>query len=227
MEHAHETLSPHEQSNLPAASLDIPDHITYPNRDDVETWQRILQTHGRPEHAESYQFTLEDDAMDQSTLDWFKQSAHDAGLLPFQAQQLLDAWQGLAKNNVGAMERKSQEDLAMLKQNWGGQFDSHIEQARRGMRHLALNEADVSAIEQALGTKTMLTIFDKIGQSIKEPDFIDEDHLGQRDDATDHRDDARSKLQTLMADSSFMEKYLSGSQSHIQQMRELLEHVHG
>lgn len=199
--------------------------VLIPQTEDTKAWEELYQQLGRPSEATKYELQFADHLQaSPETESWFKQTAFAAGLVPKQAQVFLDQWTQWQVTQQEAKQAESQTHMEHLKQEWGVQFDRNLEQAKRAIHFYQVPEMAASALEHAMGTKDMLLFLHKLGESIKEPQFIrtatspviGEDHAG-----------ARSQLQNLMADKLFMADYLSGNPVHVQKIKALMQSVHG
>lgn len=73
---------------------------------------------------------------------------------------------------------KSAQELETLKGEWGEKFTQNSEFARRFLKASGLEEADVTALEQSLGTAKMLKTFQAWGSKIAEHNFAGADTGG-------------------------------------------------
>lgn len=185
--------------------------VVLPNGDeDVEGWNNLYTKLGRPEKSEDYKLSVPegyDGTMTGEASKWM----HEAGLSSKQAAMINDKYNEYLSNTIQQAEAKRTEALAKefesLKTEWGNDYDRNIELARRGATATGLDADAIQKIEQSIGTKAMLQMFDRIGKSYLEDKFegnTKSNPFGMSPEA------ARVRIKALMKDQDFSKKLLSG-----------------
>ena len=123
------------KSYVHAQKLVGADKIPVPNKFATEKdWDAVYQKLGRPEDATGYKYDLpEDQTINQEVLNNFSNQAHKLGLLPGQANGVVQFYNDMQAANlqeqdsvaVAARENSTKE----LKQEWGQAYDQKISQA--------------------------------------------------------------------------------------------------
>lgn len=145
--------------------------ISLPKDGDQEGFHKLYSHLGMPENKE--QFEIKMGEADLPFLDDFKQVCLDNNILPKSAQGLYDWFVKNRGNQITQSQdewlKKSQNEMEEVKQTWGAQTERNLELMKRGIRLFSYDdENDVAAIEQALGTKKMMSVFLKLGEAIAE-----------------------------------------------------------
>lgn len=103
-----------------------------------EEWQGVFKKLGLPESPDKYELKAPEGA-NPEFVGKFKQLAHKAGILPKQAAELLEWYQGETKASVEAVETQRKADVEKaseaLKREWGANFDKEL-----AVTESALNE---------------------------------------------------------------------------------------
>lgn len=134
-----------------------------------EEWDRFYSDLGRPP-VDKYEVKLaEGQNVDPKVLQGFRERAHKAGLLPKQAQEVMD-WLGetsssIAKAHAEAMAARKAEAVEGLKKKWGTGFASEVAAAR------------LFATE--IGGEGFMKYLEKSGLA-DDPTFIEQLNLGAR-----------------------------------------------
>jgi len=139
-----------------------------------EDWQNIFDKLGRPKELKDYQVKLDKEAgLEDSFLDSFKEQAHKAGILPKQAEKLLN-WYGLtAKGAAESLKAKHTEkqtaEIAELKKEWGNGFEQQIKIAELAIRDFGGDELIKHLKESGLNNDSrLIKVFAKIGAELRE-----------------------------------------------------------
>lgn len=94
---------------------------------------------GRPDTAQAYDITNESVAESKGDIDWFKVSAHKAGLSNDQANNLMDDFMEHAtgiQNAQGEVGKEtSAKQVAELKEEFGYDFESNVGKANQALAH--------------------------------------------------------------------------------------------
>lgn len=203
------------QSMIGADKLAIPGkHAT------DDDWNEVYARLGRPDSPEGYELQnnlAEGVEADDGMLDWYRQTAHEIGLTPTQAQKLLDKYNGELGARVPIDDGKAQEMIARteseLRREYGQAFDDRIGNANAMMMEFGdVIEIDgaatpaITEIELADGRllgdhPDMIKMMVNIGQFISER--IGEDTLeGIKTSNAMTPADAQAKLEELRSPNS-------------------------
>lgn len=99
-----------------------------------EEWQKVFNKLGVPEKIEEYSLAIDEKlGLDKEFSEEYKKQAHALGILPHQAQKLIE-WAGThSKSSVDAQMKKFESEqlagLEGLKKEWGQAYESKLGQA--------------------------------------------------------------------------------------------------
>lgn len=111
------------------------DKIPVPNKYATdEDWQVVYDKLGRPKTADEYKFELKENSnIDENALKGFKEAAHKNGLLPKQAEAIMNFYNDMTQNYIDDLNSKSEQGRMnaeqSLKKEWGPAFDNKIKHA--------------------------------------------------------------------------------------------------
>lgn len=112
-----------------------------PNEKDTpEVWDNFYKTLGRPD-LDKYEIQAKKEAgIAEDDVKAFKEAAHKAGLLPKQAQMILD-WNtelSVQKNQLvqAATKQRQEQGVVELKKEWGAGWDKNVSAARMAVREI-------------------------------------------------------------------------------------------
>ena len=193
-----------------------------PKEGDVEAWNAFYSRLGRPENAAGYELQVpegDDGAFAKMAAEWM----HEAGLTPAQAKLLAGknneylAQQIQAAQDQAAIE--SDRQMSELKTEWGQAFEQNTEIARRAAKQFGLTDEMLSGIEDAIGTKQLMVLFNNIGQGLGE-------HKAQGIGAGDSSFKlspaaAQERIKQLQNDREWAGKYLAGGANEKAEMERL------
>jgi hypothetical protein len=190
----------HAQKQIGRDKIVIPD----PKLATDEDYQNVFKKLGLPEDIKEYDVKAAPEAgLDAGFMDKFKENAHKLGILPRQAQKLIDWYAEESKAMISGIEgqvtAKKTEALEGLKKEWGNAFNQQLEAAQVAFHDFA-DEADVNYLnETGLNTDpTLLRIFAKIGMTLKEDEI-----KGKGGGSSTYTPaDAQRRINEIMADRS-------------------------
>lgn len=174
-----------------------------------EEWGSFYKAIGLPE-ADKYTVNPPKDVqVNEQVMTKFKETAYKAGLLPKQAQGILDWYTKFEQETVAAQVAQKQADEAnainQLKNEWGDGFTKQV-----GLAQMAVREADPDGsfqkylVESGLGNNTKLTKFlAGIGKMLGEDKLRGQDssQFGQTPD------ELQSELQGFFENPAFSDKH--------------------
>lgn len=189
---------------------------------DVEGWSRVYDALGRPKTADDYKLTtLEgaDPQFSKAAADKF----HELGLNPKQASTLAEWYNGAAKASAEALQQeqsqKTEQALQSLKSEWGQTWSENINLGQRAAKEFGLDEAKLTAIENAMGTGDMLKFMARIGRGLTEHTFEggkSTSGFGMTPEA------AKQRLTQLRGDPDWSKQYLAGNAEARNEMARLM-----
>lgn len=153
--------------------------------DGDEAWNEVWSRLGRPETAEGYELKLpenmpqEFDGAEEMTKD-FKTTAHKLGMLPKQAQGLLDWFMEtngqILQKNVEAGQNFRAESEAGLRKAWGRAYSQNVAEAQNAFEAIAkdMGQEDGEALAKLLEDTQLgdhplvLKFFNKVGKMLGE-----------------------------------------------------------
>lgn len=133
------------------------DKIPVPNKYATdEDWQVVYDKLGRPKSADEYKFNLKENSnIDENALKGFRETAHKNGLLPKQAEAIMNFYNDMTQNYIDDLNSKSEQGRMnaqqSLKKEWGAAFDTKVKNANT-IANKYLNE-DFAFLTLSDGTK--------------------------------------------------------------------------
>lgn len=196
--------------------------VRIPKEGDTEAWNAYYARMGRPENADGYSLPVPeggDDAFAKQAAQWM----HEAGLTPAQAQILAGknnefiAAQMKAHQDQQAVE--SDRQMSELKTEWGQAYEQNTEIARRAAQQFGLDANMLSSIEDAIGTKQLMVLFNNIGQGLGEHKAHG---IGSGDNSFKLSPEAaQERIKQLGGDPDWSKKYLAGGANEKAEMERL------
>ena len=159
----------------------IGDKIAMPKAGDEEALKAHLVKLGAPEDGK-YDLKIEEGIpVDEGLKSTFEQTAAEIGLLPHQAQKLLDMWNGAAKaaqaeavKTAEAKDAAKEAALEGLRKEWGpDQFEAQMTLATKAAAYGDFPDDLLTALEDTLpgGTKSFIECMARIGALGTEDQF--------------------------------------------------------
>ena len=124
------------KSYLHSQKLVGADKIPVPNKMATdEDWNAVYERLGRPQSPEGYEYNLpKETKLDEATLKAFSEEAHKLGLLPKQAQGIMNYYNTLAEQSDKSLQFRDETARAEaeieLRKEYGPAYDLKIAQAR-------------------------------------------------------------------------------------------------
>jgi len=186
------------------------DKVVLPSKSATEDeWAEFYTKIGRPESPEGYELEVqglpEGAEPNQEMLDWFKQTAHQAGMTPQQAQHMLQAYNEMTANEYGMTQQQAEARVAEveteLKREYGEAFDDKLTVANGVLAEFS--SPDLAEVQLADGTllgdnPEVIRLLANVGTYIQ--DRVGEDSLeGVRTSGAMTPDDAMQKVRELTA----------------------------
>lgn len=194
----------HLEKMIGAAKIAVP-----ANDADTAGWDKLYNQLGRPDKPEGYGLDKVADA-DPAFSGAMSKAFHAAGISTKQSAKLLEGYQAYAVEQQKAAQQqftdKSNQEISDFRKEQGTRFDATMELSKRVLRADGLNDDEVFAIENALGTGRMLRWLAKRGNEMAE-DRAPDGTIKQ--DMSLSATGAKAKIDALVRDESFMKRYLS------------------
>jgi hypothetical protein len=167
------------KSYVNAESLLGKDKINIPGKDSLpEAWDQVFDKLGRParDKYEVKNSVAENLQADPEFFNKFLDTAHKSGLLPKQAQAVVDFFNS---ESATVMQRESeakkadlQKGVQELQKEWGTNYKNNLEKASEALFAFASDEELKTMQEAGLLDNPIVTkIFHKIADSLKEDKF--------------------------------------------------------
>lgn len=193
---------------------------------DVDGWQQLWGRLGRPEAPEGYELDKKVDKVDPAFAAEASKWFHESGLTTQQAEKLAGKWQEFQQAKLQetytVAAQQDEKDLSYLKSNlgWGQHFDANVELARRAAKAMGFSDEDLTAINEARGTRAILERFYQAGKLLGE-DKVPSGSVG----AGGGGSSAEAEMARLRQDPAFMDRYMNGDRDAGKQMDELVERM--
>jgi hypothetical protein len=205
--------------------------LTLPkDENDVAGLEKIHKALGRPDAPEGYKLQIpegSDEAYAKEAVKWF----HKAGLSQKQAETVVAAnneyWAAVLKQNQDAqiakqaeIDAQSKKDLEKLTVEVGGQakFEESMELARRYCKENNYDQSFLEKIENALGTYDFSRFMVGISKGMGEHTMYG---VGSGRGTNYSPEGATAKRAELLADKSFVDRYVKGDVQAKQEMDKL------
>lgn len=163
----------HAQKVLGGPKISIPD----PKLATPEDYRNVFKKLGLPEKQEDYKIEAAKDAgLDPEFLKNFQENAFKAGVLPKQAQELLNWYTEASKGMLSTIETRQKEAFAKehqdLRTEWGKAYDKNLLAAQLVVKDFGDDSSLKFIKESGLHQNPQfLRFLSKIGQTIKEPEL--------------------------------------------------------
>ena len=108
------------------------DKISIPNKHATDDdWNDVYSKLGRPSKPEDYQIQINSNSsVDTDALNGFKEAAHKYGLLPKQAEGIINFYDDMTQNYMRDLDAKAEQGRMhaekSLKEEWGPAYDSKV-----------------------------------------------------------------------------------------------------
>lgn len=169
-----------------------------------EDYRKVFQKLGLPETADKYELKVaEGKKIDENIFKGFKEAAHKLGVLPKQAQAILD-WYGETANakiqeSQQARAAQQAEGLDNLRREWGEGWDTQVAKARAAVQEYGGDELKAYLDSTGQGNDpVMIKLFAKLGAGLSE-DKIPTDG-GERRMGGLTPDEAQTAINRVMGD---------------------------
>lgn len=151
------------------------DKLPIPGKDATEAeWTEAFHKLGNPRSLEEYKVELAKDAsIEKEFVDKFKVQAHKLGVLPKQAQAMVEWFDALNKATYSDADKahtnKLNADMAALRQEWGSAFDGNLLKSKAALNEFSDEGTKKFMQDSALGTRAAFIKFmAKVGETLSE-----------------------------------------------------------
>lgn len=177
---------------------------------DAEAMAPVYQKLGlvAPEKPDDYGFaSLE--GSDPEFAKTAQEGFHKLGIPKQYAEPLAKWWNETIAAQTAAETQKWEEaaktDMDALRQEWGGNYEPLMEQAKRAAKQFGFTAEEIGHMEAFTGAGSIYRRFAQIGEMIGESRFVQPDG-GTKQSFTQTPESARATITQLMADKGFTEK---------------------
>jgi hypothetical protein len=137
-----------------------------------QDWKQVFAKLGVPETVDKYEFKAPE-GFNPEIMGKFKEIAHGAGILPQQAEKLVNFYQDLNKNasesNLTQQKAKMEEGVTALRKEWGNAFDQEVEVAKAGLQSFGDDNFKKFLDESGLKSHPeMVKLFNRLGKATGE-----------------------------------------------------------
>ena len=197
------------------------DKIPVPGKNATdEDWKNVYQKLGLPE-KDKYDVKFPE-TYNKDFQEKFKETLHGAGILPTQAQKLVDFYNGHIEQEFGRADetRKAAYDKEMnaLKVEWGEGYNKNLQTAAHTFKKLVDPET-IQYLDQKGFTKDprIFKVFAKIGEMLGEDKVVDPKGAGGFTPS-----DINEKITTIMGDKTgaYWNKTHPGHKAAVEQVQQ-------
>jgi hypothetical protein len=168
---------------------------------------------GRPAEPAGYKVEVPKEFGDAEFAKEAQAAFHKLGLTKDQGEELVKWWNSKAGGMTEAAKQARVDafntDQAALKAEWGAAHGQRVEEARAAAKALGLSGEDLDRLDASLGHKGTMTLLQKIGTRVMEPEFVSGGRPagfgGQMTPAQ-----AKAKLDELMHDKAWVARFAQG-----------------
>ena len=218
----------HAQSMIGADKIPIPGKWA-----DDEDWSEVYSRLGMPSDSNDYELETGEAEIDDDFMEWFRGTAHSAGLNNRQAQMLTQAYIDLAGETEGAgtvdTEQGRVQVEADLRKEYGNAYEERLERgngfvdefAEEGLTELMLADGTPLRNHPAF-VKTLIKAASYIHDNISEDAVV-----GNKDTISMTPGEAQSQVNELMRpDSPYWDRRHPMHEQMVQQVQELMRDIH-
>lgn len=163
----------HAQKALGGPKISVPD----PKLATPEDYRNVFKKLGLPEEQKDYKVeSAPDSGLDPQFLKDFQENAFKAGVLPKQAQELLNWYTEASKGIVGNLQKQNQDQLIQqhkeLQTEWGKAYPQKLLAAQLVVKDFGDEQSVKFMQESGLHQNPQfLKFLSKIGETLKEPEL--------------------------------------------------------
>lgn len=193
-----------------------------------EEWSQFYKSIGQPELDKYEVKAPEGKQVNEDVVKNFKEMAYKSGLLPKQAQGLMDWYikneEGAVASQLAAKEMKTKEGLTNLKKEWGDGYSKQIAMAELPLKEFG-DEDTIKHFKELGITKdpTFIKFMNKVSS------LMGEDKLRGQGEGKFGKTPAelKSELDTIMANPAYFDRTHANHQNLVKQMESVQRALHG
>lgn len=178
---------------------------------DTEAHQALYKALGHPADKAGYDIAAPEGG-NKDFLDGMLDTFHAEGISVRQAQAIAKRSNELSAASDARKEaefsQRTATELADYQKELGPQYDRTMAAAQRFTNAFSIDKPTMEKIERAVGTKTMVGLFSKIGAALTEDRGTGANGGGAQIGSTP--ESARARLNDLHADKEWTKRYLAG-----------------
>jgi hypothetical protein len=228
----HKDVGSLAKSYISAQKMIGADKIPVPGKHSTpDEWKQIFAKLGLPESPDKYEVKAQD-GFNPELLGKFKKMAHEAGILPQQAEKVLEMYSEVNKNALETFQSQKKakvaEKMGSLQKEWGEAFDQEMQTAVAGMNSWISEEEKAWMKENGLNTDpTFIKLMNKLGKAAGEGK-IKGGGTGGRMGGPIPPAEAQSKMQAIMGDMShpYFNAEHPGHKAAVDEMSKLSEYAY-
>lgn len=136
--------------------------------------REVQERLGLPKEADKYEVKLADKSpLKKEIVDAFKKTAFEAGILPAQAQKLVDFMHSQEVENHNSQILRANQDfeknMAAIHNEWGDAYGQMSAQAKAALKEFGATQDDINYFKQHFGANpTVLRFLSKVGGTLSE-----------------------------------------------------------
>lgn len=205
------------QSHVHLQGMMGTDKVNIPTKDSTDAdWRAVKHKLGLPDSVEKYELTNnmpEGLSANEAFLNEFKAHAFEQGILPKDAQSVMDFYNSTIGKHVSEDSQKATDklntDWQNLKNEWGGNYDQNLQVTNEALTQFATpQQMEQLKSEGLLNNPLLVKIFQNIGANMGEDSFSQE----FRSKATMSVTEVDSEIKKIWGNPAFRNKLLPGHQ---------------
>lgn len=199
------------QDTTPSTPPQVPDgYVALPtDKSTPEELAAFYTKLGRPESAEKYGFTLENDENGEIAKA-LAPAMFNAGLTAKQATQLQTALNTFTAGKVDAYAKEQDLQMQALQKDWGADYEKNTELARQATRKYGLSKEQLVRMETALGSNALMKLMFAIGSTTMDAEIKGAGTGGGLPSGKHYtQQEAAAKMKELQHDKEFGKKFMA------------------
>ena len=183
--------------------------IEKPDPSDADAVSATLQKLGAPTDVAGYKIDLPDGVTaDENMLGGFKEQALKLGILPHQAQGMVEWFEGhkatASEVSAAALQEQAEKEINDLKRELGRDYDTTIAAGQTAVRKLGIDPDILDGLEAHMGAAAVIKLNAKLGQALGEKGLITADDEAQSGAMT--REQAKAEIARLGSDDAYRQR---------------------
>lgn len=204
----------------------VPQDELFRIREDMEAddVDKIYKALGRPDDSKNYTLKAGDGDVPE-LVEWFKGEAFKRGLSDKAMNEMYSEFneqvQGIANNQMKAVETKNHSEVNDLLKSWGSKADYNKSLVDRAGEHLGLDEDFLKSVMSTGNAAKLMEALSKVGSMMTEKNIV----TGETGSSFGKTvSEAKNEMAMLQRDQAFMKSYFDGSSpTHKQSVERMTE----